>query len=85
MRRLVSPPKERRLAIRGGLELCARIWGDEEAAGPAEVAWLRPVSRAAACAVAADIRRLAGASAAEPVVGAPRVPRQRGDLRQARA
>jgi hypothetical protein len=40
-RRLVAQPKERRLAIRGGLQLGARIWGDEEAAGPAEVVWPR--------------------------------------------
>ena len=36
-RLLVAQPKERMLAIRGGLKLGARIWGDEDAAGPAEV------------------------------------------------
>ena len=30
-------PRERLLAIRGNIHICARIWGDEDAAVPPEV------------------------------------------------
>jgi hypothetical protein len=73
-RLLVAQPKERMLAIRGGLKLGARIWGDEDAA-PA-VARSSYRESAFPC-TSLTPAAWAGAVApvdAEPVVGTPWIP-----------
>jgi len=81
-RLLVAQPKERMLAIRGGLRLGARIWGDEDAAGPAEVCPPAAASSsyrvsAFTCTHPSPPAAWAGAAEpvdTEPVVGAPWIP-----------